>query len=111
MEKLNYQKIGSRLRQAREYLGLTQEHVASILNVGRDAIIRIEKGNRKIDVEELLNFSKLYHISISELTDQNPSPDYNEVSFARGFNNLSSQDKKEIIDLIKFKNSMKSKEQ
>ncbi len=110
MEKLNYQKIGNRLRQAREYLGLTQENVASILNVGRDAIIRIEKGNRKVDIQELLNFSKLYHISIDEITDQAPSQDYNEVSFARGFNSLSDQDKKEIIDLIKFKNSMKTKE-
>ena len=58
MEELNYKKIGEKLRQLREYMGLTQNQVASILEVGRDAIIRIEKGIRKIDIQELIKFSK-----------------------------------------------------
>ena len=47
MEKLNYKKIGERLRKLRKYMGLTQEQVGEILNLGRDAILRIEKGDRK----------------------------------------------------------------
>ena len=53
MNELNYKKIGERLRKLRKYMGLTQEQVANILGLGRDAIIRIEKGNRKIDLQEL----------------------------------------------------------
>ena len=52
MDKIDYQKMGERLRKIRKCMGLTQEQVADNLNVGRDAILRIEKGNRKIGLQE-----------------------------------------------------------
>lgn len=107
MKDLDYKKIGIRLRKLRKYIGLTQEQVAEILNVGRDAIIRIEKGDRKIDLQELMNFSKLYNISLDELTSEHYIKSNNDVAFARGFNELSEKDKKEIISLIEYKNILK----
>lgn len=109
MNNFDYKKIGERLRKLRNYLGLTQEQVASILNLGRDAIIRIEKGERKIDLQELINFTKLYNISLDELTAEKHITFDNEVAFARGFNELSPKDKKEIIKLIEYKNLLKFK--
>lgn len=109
MKRIDYKKIGERLKKLRKYLGLTQQQVASILNVGRDAILRIEKGDRKIDVEELMNFSKLYNISMDELTSNEHIINNNEVAFARGFNELSDKDKKEILSLIEYKNIIKLK--
>ena len=109
MNELNYKKIGERLRKLRKYMGLTQEQVANILGLGRDAIIRIEKGNRKIDLQELINFSKLYSISMDELTAQEHIINGNDVALARGFSELSEKDKKEIISLIEYKNILKSK--
>ncbi len=108
MKKLNYKKIGERLRKLRKYMGLTQEQVAEILSVGRDAILRIEKGDRKIDLQELMNFSKLYNISMDELTMEEHTINSSDVVFARGFNELSEKDKKEIISLIEYKNILKS---
>ena len=109
MRKVDYKKIGEKLRKAREYLSLTQAQVANILNVGRDAIIRIENGTRKIDAEELSRFSQLYKISVDELinTEQHI---YTESAFARGFEKLSDKDQKEILNLIKLKNEYKNKE-
>ena len=108
MKKINYEKLGLKLRKAREYLDLTQEQVANILNVGRDAIIRIEKGTRKVSAEELENFSRLYKISMDELMDSDKSFK-NEQIFARGFETLSEKDQKEIINLIKLKNEYKNR--
>ena len=108
MKELNYKKIGERLRKLRKYMGLTQEQVAEILRVGRDAILRIEKGDRKIDLQELMNFSKLYNISMDELTMEEHTINSSDVAFARGFNELSEKDKKEIISLIEYKNILKS---
>jgi len=108
MKELNYKKIGERLRKLRKYMGLTQEQVAEILSVGRDAILRIEKGDRKIDLQELMNFSKLYNISMDELTMKEHTINSSDVAFARGFNELSEKDKKEIISLIEYKNILKS---
>lgn len=106
MKEINYEKVGLKLKRAREYLNLTQEQVANILQVGRDAIIRIEKGNRKITAEELSNFSKLYKISMNEILEEEDI-NFSNQAFARGFEELSIKDKKEILDLIKFKNSFK----
>ena len=108
MKELNYKKIGERLRKLRKYMRLTQEQVAEILSVGRDAILRIEKGDRKIDLQELMNFSKLYNISMDELTMEEHTINSSDVAFARGFNELSEKDKKEIISLIEYKNILKS---
>ena len=105
MKELNYKKIGERLRKLRKYMGLTQEQVAEILSVGRDAILRIEKGNRKIGLQELSNLSKLYHISINELIAEDCPIDNNDIAFIRGFNGLCEKDKKEIISLIEHKNN------
>ena len=102
----DYKKIGLKLKELRTYLNLTQEQVAQIMGVGRDAILRIEKGERKIDLEELGNFSKLYCISIDELLDNQPKK-YNEVALARGYDMLEEEDKLEIAKLIEYKNMLK----
>lgn len=108
MQELNYKKIGERLRKLRKYMGLTQEQVADILGLGRDAILRIEKGDRKIDLQELIDFSKLYSISMDELTAEEHTINSNDIAFARGFKELSEKDKREIISLIDDKNLLKS---
>ena len=109
MKDVNYKNIGIKLRKAREYLNLTQEQVADILDLGRDAIIRIEKGTRKISADELNDFSRLYKISMDEIMNDTPYVS-NEQAYARGFEKLSLKDQKEILDLIKLKNDYKNKE-
>ena len=108
MQELNYKKIGERLRKLRKYMGLTQEQVADILGLGRDAILRIEKGDRKIDLQESIDFSKLYSISMDELTAEEHTINSDDIAFARGFKELSEKDKREIISLIDDKNLLKS---
>lgn len=107
MKEVNYKNIGIKLRKAREYLNLTQEQVADILDLGRDAIIRIEKGTRKISADELNDFSRLYKISMDEIMNDTPYVS-NEQAYARGFEKLSLRDQKEILDLIKLKNDYKT---
>ena len=55
--------ISRNLKFLREKSNMTQEQVADKLGLGRDAIIRIENGNRKVEVEELEKFAHLYDIS------------------------------------------------
>lgn len=97
-------KLGNKLRITREFLDLTQEQVAKLMEIGRDAIIRIEKGIRKVSTEELIKFSKIYNISVDELINDDNKINHTQQAFARGFEKLSEKDKKEILDLIKFKN-------
>ena len=67
MERLDTFNIGEILRNSRESLGYTQEEIGEKLGLGRDAIIRIEKGTRKISVDEIRHFMNLYNLNIEDI--------------------------------------------
>ena len=98
---------GKKLKAAREFLGLTQEQVASALNMTRNMIVNIENDNRTVKSDELYKFSKLYGISMEEIVSDEKEVNLNTPMFARGFESLSEKDQQEILNLIKFKNSYK----
>ena len=98
---------GEKLKAAREFLGLTQDQVASTLNLTRNIVVNIENGNRSIKSDELYKFSKLYGLTMEEIVSDEKEIDMSNQVFARGFDSLSEKDKQEIINLIKFKNNYK----
>ena len=98
---------GDRLKAAREFLGLTQDQVASTLNMTRNMIVNIENNKRTIKSDELYEFSKLYGISMEEIVSDEKEINMNVPVFARGFESLSDKDQQEILNLIKFKNNYK----
>lgn len=100
-------KSGERLKAAREFLGLTQEQVASTLNMTRNMIVNIENNNRKINSDELYKFSKLYGISMEDIVSDEKELNMNIPTFARSFESLSDKDQQEILNLINFKNNYK----
>ena len=62
MEELN--TIGKRLRFLRESAGYTQEILAGLLYLGsRSLIAAYENGNRKISVDTLERYSKLFDVT------------------------------------------------
>ncbi len=63
-------ELGDRLKEAREYVGFSQEEVANHLGVPRSAISLIETGARKIDALELTKLAKLYQRGVAELTGE-----------------------------------------
>lgn len=97
--------IGKKLREAREYLELTQEQVASLMGMTRNMIVNIENNNRKVSSEELLKFSTIYGLTMEEIVSEDKKINENNMLFARGFESLSEKDQKEILNLINFKNN------
>jgi transcriptional regulator with XRE-family HTH domain len=64
--------LGERLREARDYLGFSQEEVASFLGVSRSALSNIETGQRKVEALELKKLAGLYKRSLSHFTGEEP---------------------------------------
>src|SRR5262249_39964987 len=100
------QTLGDRLRSAREYVGLTQEDVASSLAIPRSALSNIEAGQRKVDALELTRLAKLYQRPVSWFTgeekiseDQFPA---DVAHVARAAAGLSTQDRKELARFAAF---------
>ena len=68
------QKLGERLRTAREYVGLKQEDVARHLCIPRSALSHAEAGQRKVEALELTRMAKLYQRPLSWFTgEQEPA--------------------------------------
>ena len=100
-------ELGTRIKKAREYLGLTQEDVANLIGVSRVIITNIEAGIRKVSAEELSKFAKIYGWTMEELLEG--EKEENVPMFARTFSELSKEDQDEILNLIKFKKMYKDK--
>ena len=62
--------LGERLREAREYLGFSQEEVATFLGVSRSALSNMETGQRKVEALELKKLAGLYKRTVSHFTGE-----------------------------------------
>jgi len=98
-------KLGERLREARKYLGFTQEEIAGQLNIGRSALSEIESGVRKIGALELRTLSRLYGHPVSYfLGDEAIALELSEdlAHLARAASELSKGDKAELVRFADF---------
>ena len=64
---MNSNNVGKIFKEFREHNDMTQEELANKLKMGRDAIIRIEKGTRKVSITELEKICNALNIEIEEL--------------------------------------------
>jgi transcriptional regulator with XRE-family HTH domain len=70
LERMRAEELGERLRGARESARITQEAAASSLKIARTTLIAIEKGERRVRINELQQLAKLYGSSVNTLLRQ-----------------------------------------
>lgn len=105
----NKGKLIARLKEAREYVGVSQDKVAAYLDIPRSAISAIESGKRNIGAIELKKLATLYQRPVSWFTDDIVEGVPEDVEFlARTASELSDNDRSE---LQKFAEFLKSKSQ
>ena len=104
--------LGERLREAREYLGFSQDQVATFLGVARSALSLMETGQRKVDALELKKLAGLYKRPVGFFTGEEAE----EVSFgtdvkhlARQVAELSPDDREELGRFADFLRARKQK--
>ncbi len=91
--------MGDRLRQAREYLGYSQEEVAKYLGISRSALSNIETGQRKLEALELKKLASLYKRPVTHFTGQDPEDQAvgeDVAHLARKASELSAEDRAEL---------------
>lgn len=105
----NKEKLIARLKEAREYVGASQDQVGKVLNVPRSAVSEMESGKRNISAIELQKLAKLFQRPVSWFTDDVIEGAPADVEFlARTAAELSDNDRSE---LQKFAEFLKSKSQ
>lgn len=63
MHEADLINIGKRIQQRRKQLALTQEQVAEMMNVSVQMISNLERGNKAIRIDNLVNLSNILNIS------------------------------------------------
>jgi transcriptional regulator with XRE-family HTH domain len=96
------QTLGARLKEAREYIGLKQEQVASHLTIPRTAVSEIEKGKRTVSAIELKKLAHLYQRSVQFFTGDDPVVPADVAFLARTAANLSNSDRQELQRFAEF---------
>lgn len=64
-------ELAEKLKHHRKKQGLSQENVAAILKISRQAISKWENGHSTPDIDNLVLLSNLYKISIDDLLQEN----------------------------------------
>ena len=96
-------QLAERLREAREYLGLSQEEVAQNVRLPRPAVSQIENGNRKVDAIELAKLAKLYQRPVSFFTGEEPVGEAPQIELLkRAAAELSEKDQNEVLRFADF---------
>lgn len=97
--------IASRLREARESSGLSQNQVSNFLNLKRPAISEIEAGRRKVSAEELIKLSEIYKVDLSwlackESNDKSEGIEDKLQIAARELSNVKGEDLDKVIKIL-----------
>lgn len=61
--------IGDHIKQSRLALGLSQADAAKKLNISTPAFCKIETGQTDLNISRLLQISKTFKVSVSQLID------------------------------------------
>ncbi|MEK6698875.1 MAG: type II toxin-antitoxin system antitoxin SocA domain-containing protein [Nitrospirota bacterium] len=70
-----YGKIGHRIKELREKVGMSQDALAKHMKLPRPAISQIESGARKIATDELIKFSQIFHVTVDDLLNPGKEPE------------------------------------
>jgi len=101
-EEERQQRLADRLREAREYLGLSQQFVADHTAIPRVAISAIENGKRKVEALELQALAALYKYPVTYFLEGALDEPASVRALAREATALSERDREEVLRFAQF---------
>ena len=97
--------MGELLKQARDYLELSQDEVAKKMGLPRSAISLIESGQRRVEALELRKLAELYQRPVKYFTgemDVGSALPEDVEHLARTARKLSERDRQELSRFAEF---------
>lgn len=100
-------KLARKLREAREYVNLSQQFVAAQTGIPRSAISDIERGTRRVESLELKRLAELYRMPIDFFLGTDPEAagaidDPTVVALTRATEGLEESSKNEVLRFALF---------
>lgn len=101
-----WRALGERLREAREYVGLSQEVVASALQIPRPSVSAMESGKRKVSMIELRHLARIYKrpyaYFLGEEDESWLEADAASKALFRATRGLSDSDREQVVRFAEF---------
>ncbi|MCY3892909.1 MAG: helix-turn-helix transcriptional regulator [Acidimicrobiaceae bacterium] len=94
--------LAQRLRDAREYVGLLQEDVATALDIPRASVSAIESGKRRVSSLELRRLGRLYRRPVAWLLGEEGADVDMNAPLYRATEALSENDKEQVLRFAEF---------
>jgi transcriptional regulator with XRE-family HTH domain len=102
-------ELARKLREAREYVNLSQQFVAEQTGIPRSAISDIERGTRRVESLELKRLAELYRMPVEFFFGTDPDPeaagevaDPTVVALTRAAEGLDESAKDEVLRFALF---------
>jgi transcriptional regulator with XRE-family HTH domain len=96
------QRLAERLKEAREYLGLSQQFVADHTGIPRVAVSAIEHGKRKVEALELELLARLYKYPVTHFFDESLGEPAAVRALAREATDLTASDREQVLRFAQF---------
>jgi Zn-dependent peptidase ImmA (M78 family)/DNA-binding XRE family transcriptional regulator len=81
LDSIDPRRLGDLLQQARKKMGMTQADAARVINAARTTLVAIEKGERRLKPNELIQLARAYGRSVSDFVRPTPAIEPFEVQF------------------------------
>ncbi len=95
--------LAQRLRESREYLGLSQETVAEHLGIPRASVSAMEAGKRKVSSIELRDLARLYRTTVEYLLGEDSTEQDPVVgALYRTASDLRQEDREQVLRFAEF---------
>lgn len=96
------QELARRLRESREFVGLTQEDVSSALSIQRTSVHAIEAGTRNVSATELAQLAKLYDRRVEWLLGTETTAVGADAALFRVASGLTDDDRLQLLKFAEF---------
>lgn len=94
-------KIGQIISTKREKLGITQGQLAEKLNIGYEAVSRIERGKIIPSLTKLYDLASIFECRVSDFIDAASSRSTDQAEYIAGLiKGLSDADRKMIVEVV-----------
>ena len=94
-------EIGKRIQNRRKQQGYTQEQLAEMMNVSIQMISNLERGNKSIRIDNLINLCHIIQVSTDYILNGKESAK-NLSNLSQRMSQLSEKDQKMITMLIEY---------
>ena len=101
MREVDLSGIGKRIQNRRKQQGYTQEQLAELMNVSIQMVSNLERGNKAIRIDNLINLSQILDISTDYILTGKETTDDIEALTSR-IAQLPAKDRKMIEMLVEY---------